>query len=158
MTAPLSSPANAEERDCIFCQIVEEKASAKKVYEDEKCLAILDINPANPGHVLVISKNHYDIMQLATDDDVGHMFNVAKQISKAQIRSLNADGSNIQVASGVAAGQKSKHFTIHVVPRKRGDGLRSYDLPKNQIGPEDQEKLRQAIISKVDEYLHKGSD
>ena len=51
-----------QKKQCVFCQIISGKVQSKKVYDDEKCIAILDINPANPGHVLLLPKEHYSIM------------------------------------------------------------------------------------------------
>ena len=57
-----------QKQQCIFCQIIDGKVNSKKVYEDDKCLAILDINPSNPGHVLLMPKEHYPLMPLIPQD------------------------------------------------------------------------------------------
>jgi histidine triad (HIT) family protein len=142
-----------QKKQCIFCQIVSGKVSSKKVFEDKNCIGILDINPANPGHVLIIPKEHYSIMQLMPKEIVEHLFSVAKKISRAQLTCLKVDGTNIFVANGAAAGQKSPHFMIHLIPRKESDGITCFDLPKNQITEVDQEKLRVAIRLKVNEQF-----
>jgi histidine triad (HIT) family protein len=145
--------AEMQKQQCIFCHIISGKVASKKIYEDEKCLAILDINPANPGHVLVLPKKHYSIMPLMPADEIEHLFKTAKKISAAQIRGLKAEGTNIFVANGAAAGQKAPHFMIHIIPRKSGDGITSFSLPKNQITSEDLEKLRLAVKGKVNEQF-----
>jgi histidine triad (HIT) family protein len=145
--------AAMQKEQCIFCHILSGKVASKKVYEDDRCLAILDINPANPGHVLVLPKEHYSIMPLMPEEEIGYLFKIAKKISRAQIRGLKADGINIFAANGAAAGQKAPHFMIHLVPRKENDGITSFTLPKNQITKEDQEKLKHAIKSKVNEQF-----
>ena len=145
--------AEMQKQQCIFCHIISGKVSSKKIYEDEKCLAILDINPANPGHVLILPKEHHSIMPLMPEEDVARLFRIAKKISKAQIRGLKADGTNIFAANGTAAGQKAPHFMIHVIPRKDKDNITVFSLPKNQISPEDQEKIRQAVKGKVNSRL-----
>ena len=62
-----------QKQQCIFCQIVAGKVSSKKVYEDNICIAILDINPANPGHLLVLPKEHYPIMPLIPEEELKHI-------------------------------------------------------------------------------------
>jgi histidine triad (HIT) family protein len=142
-----------QKQQCIFCQIISGAVASKRVYEDDRCVGILDINPANPGHVLVLPREHQAIMPMMSPADVAHLFKVAKKISKAQIRGLQADGSNIFAANGAAAGQKAPHFMLHVIPRKKGDGVTAFSFPKNQITPEDQAKLHAAIKMKVDEQF-----
>ena len=136
-------------KQCIFCQIISGKVASKKIYEDESCIAILDINPANPGHTLILPKEHYSIMPLMPEEEITHLFSVSKRISMAQIRALKADGTNIFVANGAAAGQKSPHFMIHVIPRKENDGITTFTLPQNDMTPEENMKLRSAIEKNV---------
>ncbi len=140
-----------QKQQCIFCQIIEGKVASRKVYEDDRCIAILDINPANPGHVLIIPKEHYTIMPLMPEKEVAHIFKTAKKISMSLIRALKAEGTNIFVANGAAAGQKAPHFMVHLIPRKKGDSIKTFELPKNNVTEEDQHKLRQAIKLKTDE-------
>jgi len=139
-----------QKSQCIFCQIISGKVASRKIYEDDKCIAILDINPANPGHTILLPKEHHTIMPLMPDEDVRHLAGVAKRLSRAQIRALKAEGTNIFAANGSVAGQKSPHFMIHIIPRKENDGISAFTLQKNQINKEDQEKLRAAIKSKAD--------
>jgi len=140
-----------QKQQCIFCQIISGKVASRKVYEDETCLAILDINPANPGHVLLIPKEHQSIMPLMQEKDISHLFKIAKKISASQIRTLQAEGTNIFIANGAAAGQKASHFMIHLIPRKQNDGITAMTLPKNDISKEDQDKLLKTVKKKVDE-------
>jgi histidine triad (HIT) family protein len=142
-----------QQQQCIFCHIISGKVASKRVYEDEKCLAILDINPANPGHMLLLPKEHHSIMPLMPENDIVHLFKVARKISMAQIRSLKVDGTTIFIANGAAAGQKAPHFMIHIIPRKDNDGITAFTLPKNSVAKEDQEKLRSAIRKKVNEQF-----
>jgi len=121
-----------QKKQCIFCQIIAGKIQAKKVYEDERVLAILDINPANPGHVLLLTKEHYSIMPQIPDDEVSYVFMVVKAISNAMLRSIDAQGANIIVANGIAAGQRAQHFMAHIIPRKENDGI-SFALPQKTL-------------------------
>jgi histidine triad (HIT) family protein len=153
MPAPDEEGQQDPKQQCIFCQIIAGKVASRKVYEDERCIAILDINPANPGHVLIMPKEHQSILPLMREEEASHLFKVAKRVSMAQIRALKADGTNIFVANGAAAGQKSPHLMIHVIPRRENDGITAFSLPKNTIGGEDQDKLRVAIKNKVNEHF-----
>ena len=153
---PQMSPeqiTETQKQQCIFCHIISGKVASKKVYEDDKCLAILDINPANPGHVLVLPKEHHSIMPLMPEEEISHISKVVKKISAALIRGLKAEGTNIFIANGTAAGQKAPHFMTHIIPRKKNDGVNSFFIPKNQIEPQDLDKLRAALKNKVNEQF-----
>lgn len=129
-----------QKKQCIFCQIISGKVASKKVYSDEKCTAILDINPANPGHILLLPNEHYGIMPLIPEEELGHLFIVAKALAHASLKALEAQGTNIFVANGVAAGQKAQHFMIHVIPRKEGDNVNINILEKS-MSDSDAEKV-----------------
>src|SRR3990167_3381355 len=63
-----------QKKQCIFCQIIAGKVQSKKIYEDDKVIALLGINPANPGHILLLTKEHYSIMPQIPDDEVAYVF------------------------------------------------------------------------------------
>jgi len=113
----------AEDKQCIFCRIIDGEIPSKKVYEDDSVLAILDINPAIEGHTIILPKKHYQIMPQIPEKEIGHLFKVAKKISHAILRGMMAQGTSVFVANGAVAGQKSPHFMIHVFQRKGEDGL-----------------------------------
>lgn len=136
--------ADLQKKNCIFCHIVSGRVATKKVYEDDKCLAILDINPANPGHVLLLPKEHYAIMPLVPEDLIAHMFTVAKHLSQAQLKALKAQGTTIMAANGMVAGQRAPHFMIHIIPRKEGDDV-GFSFPTRQLPQADLEKLAASI-------------
>ena len=112
-----------QKQQCIFCQIISGKIPSKKIYEDDRCLAILDINPATKGHVLLLPKEHYAIMPQMPDKELGHMYVIAKKLSQALLKGLKVSGTNLFVANGLPAGQRAQHFILHIIPRKEGDGL-----------------------------------
>ena len=112
-----------QKQNCIFCQIIDGKVQSKKIYEDKIVIGILDINPANPGHVLLLPKEHYAILPQVPENEISHIFMVAKAISNVMLRSLKSEGTTIFVANGVAAGQKAQHFMLHIIPRKDKDGV-----------------------------------
>tara|TARA_Y100000310_G_C20571290_1_gene758175 strand:+ start:372 stop:1190 length:819 start_codon:yes stop_codon:yes gene_type:complete len=135
-----------QKQQCIFCHIISGKVQSKKIYEDDKVLAILDINPANPGHVLVLPKEHYAIMPQLSSEEIANVFMIVKTISNACLRSLGVQGTNIIVQNGVAAGQKAQHFMVHVIPRQENDGL-VFDVPQKQMKEEELEKVRKQLAA-----------
>ncbi|MEK6900770.1 MAG: HIT domain-containing protein, partial [Nanoarchaeota archaeon] len=98
-----------QKKQCIFCQIVAEKVPAKKVFEDESIIAILDINPAAKGHILVLPKEHYAIMPQVPEEVIGHLFVVCKTLSNVLLKTLLVSGTNVFIANGLAAGQRAHH-------------------------------------------------
>ena len=137
-----------QKTQCIFCQIISGKVQAKKIFEDERTIAILDINPANPGHVLLFPKEHYTVMPQVPEGEIAHIFVVAKELSNVILRSLEARGTNIIVANGPAAGQKAQHFMVHIIPRKENDNIK-FDLPQKQIPEDELEAIRKKIAGKL---------
>lgn len=106
--------------NCIFCKIVAGDIPSMKIYEDENCIATLDINPATTGHTLIIPKKHYKDVTEIDEATLGKLFSVAKTIGMRQMERLEADGFNIIQNNGTAAGQTVMHFHIHVIPRYKG--------------------------------------
>ena len=135
-----------QKKQCIFCQIVAGKVQSRKVYEDEKVVALLDINPANPGHILLLTKEHYSIMPQVPDEEVAHLFMVAKSLSNSMLRGIDAQGTNIIVANGVAAGQRAQHFMAHIIPRKENDGI-NFVLPQKTMEQQELEAVGNKLIA-----------
>lgn len=131
-------------QQCIFCQIASGAVASRKIYEDDKVVGVLDINPANPGHVLLITKEHYVVMPQIPDDVVAHIGMVAKGISHALLRTLKAQGTTIFAANGVAAGQRAQHFMLHIIPRMENDGI-GIEIPEHQISDSDYKKILKAL-------------
>lgn len=145
--------AELQKQNCIFCHIISGKVASKKVYEDEKVVALLDINPANPGHVLLLPKEHYAIMPLIPKDILGHLFMVAKGISHACLKAFKAQGTNIFVANGVVAGQRAQHFMVHIIPRKENDGISVFNIKHKDIDERQLEEVRRLIKARVDQMF-----
>ncbi len=140
-----------QKQQCIFCQIVAGKIPSKKVYEDQFCLAILDINPAAKGHILILPKEHYAIMPQVPDEPLANLFAAAKKVSQTLLRALKMSGTNIFIANGVVAGQKSQHFMIHLIPRKEGDKL--FDIEESLVDSETRNKVKVAVENKLNQVL-----
>jgi histidine triad (HIT) family protein len=138
-----------QKKKCIFCNIISGKVQSKKVYEDDKCIAILDINPANPGHVLILPKEHYAILPQMPENIVGHLFVVAKAFSGVILKGLKVGGSTIFVANGVLAGQRAQHFMLHVIPRKESDGLDILNIPQRQVSDSDLLEVQKRVVDKI---------
>src|SRR3989344_8380612 len=120
----------APKQGCIVCDIVAGRLPSKKVFEDEKVLAVLDVNGANPGHCFVIPKNHYPIIEQVPDEEIGLIFNTANKVSSAIFETLGAQGTNLFVANGIPAGQTVAHFLVNVIPRRENDGINLQWQPK----------------------------
>jgi len=139
---------------CIFCSIVSGAVASKRIYEDDKVLGILDINPANPGHILLLPKQHFGILPQMPDDIVSHMGMVAKHLSLAILRSgFGFQGTNIFLANGEAAGQRAQHVMLHVVPRGDGDKLMNFQIPSKQLEINALEEARDGLANTIKEQL-----
>lgn len=107
--------------DCVFCKIVEGTIPSHKVYETEFTLVILDINPANPGHCLVIPKKHFETIYDADNTYLEDAIITCKIIAARLKEKLDAEGVNIIQNNEQAAGQLVKHMYFHVIPRYKDD-------------------------------------
>ena len=108
--------------DCVFCKIRDGQIPSMKVYEDERTLAIMDINPLNPGHTLVLTKAHAATLFESDPADLSAVIVAAKTIATALRQALRADGLNMLQANGAAAFQSVPHFHLHLIPRFKDDG------------------------------------
>ncbi len=106
----------------IFEMIINGDIPSTKLYEDDLCIAILDINPVNKGHALVISRKCYPTFTDVPMETLSHMMEIARRIDQKQREALGADGTNIMINNSPASGQEVPHLHIHVIPRKAGDG------------------------------------
>ena len=108
--------------DCVFCEILVGNLPVSWVFQDDEVVAFMTIGPVNPGHVLVIPRQH--AAQLADLDPAigGKIFQGAMRVAAAiRASSLPSDGINLFVSDGPAAGQEVFHVHLHVVPRVAGD-------------------------------------
>lgn len=129
--------------DCIFCKIVAGEISASKIYEDDKILAFLDIKPVNPGHTLIISKDHFADFLQAPDEIICQMTLATKKIGKKILASGLGEAITFTFNNGRAAGQVVDHVHLHVMPRKSGDG---YELwHGKEYAPGEAEKIAEKL-------------
>ena len=109
---------------CIFCQIIDGKAEASRVYEDEICLAFMDIQPVNSGHVLVVPKVHFKDLSDLPADIGAHLFQITQRIALSLPKTeVKNEGIDFFLAHGEAAGQEIFHVHLHIIPRFTGDGF-----------------------------------
>ncbi|MBI1727932.1 MAG: HIT family protein [Candidatus Rokubacteria bacterium] len=108
--------------DCVFCMIRDGKIPSAKVYDDERTLAFMDINPLTRGHCLVATKAHAATLYDAEVEDLKAAITTAKKVAGALRKALSPDGLNVLQANGTAAFQSVPHFHLHLIPRWTGDG------------------------------------
>jgi len=108
--------------DCVFCMIRDGKIPSAKVYDDQRTLAFMDINPLSRGHCLVVPKAHAATLYDAEAEDLKAAIATAKKVAGAIRKALNPDGLNLLQANGAAAFQSVPHFHLHLIPRWTNDG------------------------------------
>ncbi len=132
------------EKPCVFCQIIRGEREAPIVFEDESTLAFLDHRPLFPGHVLVVPKQHRATMLDLTPEEISAVFGTTQRLGRAVEVALQADGFFVAVNNGVS--QSVPHVHVHVVPRRRGDGLRGFFWPRHPYRDDaHREEVRAAI-------------
>ena len=125
---------------CIFCELIHGGGEVSMCYEDSQAIAFMDIQPVNPGHVLVVPRKHYESLVDMPADLIKHLFDVSTRLAPIVRRLAQADGLNIIVNSGAAAGQDVFHYHVHVIPRRADDGF-SVSLPFAGSTPPDRTLL-----------------
>ena len=118
--------------NCIFCKIVQKDIPGKIIYEDDVCLAFLDLSQTTDGHTLVIPKKHYKNILEVNDETLTHLIVVTKKLANKIVKNLNANGVNILTNANEIAGQTVMHFHIHIIPRYNQDDV-NLDLILNEI-------------------------
>lgn len=120
--------------NCLFCKIINKEIPAEIIYEDDLCLAFLDIRPVNPGHTLMIPKEHTRNIFDSSDKLLAHLLPVIKKISLAIKEFLPAEGINIHFNNEPAAGQVIFHTHAHIIPRYSSDSLRLWSGKDYALG------------------------
>jgi histidine triad (HIT) family protein len=114
----------AADPDCLFCKIVAGEIPSTRVYEDERTIAFMDINPATRGHVLVVPREHATDLLEIEHQDLAAVGRTAQTLAQRVKERLGADGVNLLNSCGSSAWQTVFHFHLHVIPRYKGDPLR----------------------------------
>lgn len=120
-------------KDCIFCKIIDGDIPSMKVYEDDICLAYLDINPDSDGHTLIIPKKHYKDIDDIEDDVLLHIYKTSRKIMKLLKDKLKCDGFSLLQNNGDV--QEVKHYHLHIKPyykdKKSNELIKHTDLISN---------------------------
>jgi len=113
--------ASVPQEECIFCKIVAGKLPSYRVYEDERHVAFLDINPFSAGHTLVCPRRHGETLWDMDEHEIAEVFKVASKVSMGVVAATKADGFRIMQNNGEAANQAVAHIHVHVIPNKLED-------------------------------------
>ncbi|MFL6415511.1 MAG: HIT family protein [Bryobacteraceae bacterium] len=137
---------------CIFCKIVAGTIPANMVYRDKDVIAFLDIDPLFPGHVLLSPREHYATLTELPVSLAGPMMEKTQILAAAVDAALDAEGTFIAINNRVS--QLVPHLHIHVVPRRRKDGLRGFFWPRHQYKDEAaREAVRDAIEREIKKLI-----
>jgi histidine triad (HIT) family protein len=139
------------EKNCPFCKIIKGEIPSRKVYEDDKVVAVLDINPNRKGHTLVMPKNHYPILPLLSAELFSHLFTVTKELSLACAKATANPYSNIFIANGASAGQQSHHFMLHIIPNENKGG---FEIPSGKISQSDIDSISESLSSNISRLMN----
>jgi histidine triad (HIT) family protein len=136
--------------DCVFCQIVAGELPAHLVLDDDVAIAFLDSRPLFPGHALLAPREHVPTLADLPADQVGPLFERAQRLAAAMESSLDAHGAFVAINNKVS--QSVPHLHVHVVPRRRKDGLRGFFWPRTRYADDAEavavaQRLRSALAS-----------
>jgi histidine triad (HIT) family protein len=125
--APMFKPVFKE--GCIFCSIIRGAVPCFKVFEDDISLAFLDHRPLFPGHSLFIVKSHIETLFDLPDSLMGALFTNVRRLSQAVMQGMQAEGAFVAINNRIS--QSVPHFHVHIVPRRKGDGLKGFFWPRH---------------------------
>lgn len=128
--------------ECIFCKIVKNEIPSTKVYEDDKFLAFMDIQPVSDGHLLIIPKEHIEWMQDADNETISEIFKLSKRLMISLKKGTVCDYVQVSVV-----GKDVPHFHVHLIPRYLNDGLEGFKTKKYEDG--EMQIVAEKIISKL---------
>jgi len=134
--------------NCEICEALNK--SGLKIYEDDRLVAILKNDSSVLGHIILVPKEHYPILEHVPDEIISHLFSIANNLSTICFEVLGAGGTNIIVNNGLEAGQTHPHFILNIVPRFENDNINFNWEPKKSTEEESLEmlaKLSDAINS-----------
>ena len=123
-----------EVEDCVFCRIGQGKLQSHVVFEDDMSIAFLDNNPVFPGHCLLIPKVHHQLLAELPKDFLSPLFANLQLVSEGVKAGMKADGTFLAINNGVS--QQVPHLHIHIIPRRKGDGLKGFFWPRTRYPDE----------------------
>ena len=137
---------------CIFCDIVRGEVDAAVVLDDGRFLAFLDHRPLFHGHTLLIPKEHHATLVDLPDELIEPFFTRARLLARAMTEALGADGTFVAMNNVVS--QSVPHLHVHVVPRRRKDGLRGFFWPRRKYGsPEQMQDVARTLRAFVEAHV-----
>jgi len=134
--------------DCIFCKIVAGEIPCTRVYEDDACLAFMDVGPLADGHTILVPKKHCQAIGEMPPDEVAHLGRQVPGLARAVKEAMGADGLNVLLNDGRVAGQVVGHVHVHFIPRGPDDGL-GYRWPAGESDPDTLRRHADAIRAKL---------
>jgi len=133
---------------CLFCGIVSEEVDASIVFQDDISLAFLDHRPLFPGHCLLVPKTHFETLSDLPTELVGPFFTNVQLLARAVELAMEAEGSFVAMNNRVS--QSVPHLHVHVVPRRKKDGLKGFFWPRNKYeGPGHVVEVQKSIKSTI---------
>lgn len=135
--------------DCIFCSIVAGRVPSTSIAKSPQAYAFLDIEPIAAGHTLVVPRHHYETLMDMPSQEVAALYELAARVAPALQKAVGAEGLNVLQNNGRCAGQLVAHAHVHLVPRKRGDGI-AWSWPATSSDPEELKRLAEKVISHMD--------
>ena len=142
-----------QEQNCVFCKIGKKEIPSNIIYEDDTVVAFLDIQPLTMGHVIITTKKHNVFFSQVNDQETGHIFNAAKQISQCMLKALQVTGTNIFIANGEYAGQQAPHFIIHIIPRRDNEKISQFHPIKEEYDDASLFKIQSVLVSRIEEVM-----
>ena len=132
--------------DCLFCRIVSGELPATIVYEDENSLAFLDHRPLFPGHTLLVPREHVETLGELSPKLVGPYFEAVQLLARTVETAMDAEGTFVAMNNRVS--QSVPHLHVHVVPRRRKDGLKGFFWPRTKYKSEEEmEEVKDKITA-----------
>jgi histidine triad (HIT) family protein len=124
------------EDNCLFCRIVSGEVPATIVYEDDKSVAFLDHRPLFHGHLLLVPRVHVETLGELPASLIGPFFKTAQLLSRVVESAMDAEGTFVAMNNRVS--QSVPHLHVHVVPRRRRDGLKGFFWPRTKYKSEEE--------------------
>ncbi|HLA09707.1 MAG TPA: HIT family protein [Pyrinomonadaceae bacterium] len=136
--------------ECLFCRIAAGETAAQVVFSNEDCIAFLDHRPLFPGHCLLVPRRHVETLAEVPNELIGPLFGIAQLLTIAVETAMEAEGNFVAINNKIS--QSVPHLHIHIVPRRRKDGLRGFFWPRNKYkSEEDMLVVAQRIKSRLAE-------
>ena len=136
------------DESCLFCRILSGELPAVVVYEDKDTVAFLDHRPLFPGHTLLVPREHFETLADLPAAQVGPLFQNAQLLSRVVEAAMEAEGTFVAMNNRVS--QSVPHLHVHIVPRRRKDGLKGFFWPRTKYkDQQEMEIVKERIVEKI---------